>query len=457
MKTKKLILSILVMAFLTIPVCFFLGCSDSLPESTNAETDANALTVEDITFSDSDTKDSVTTNFTLPVTGEVNSTTTITWTSGNTDVITIEGDVATVTRPEYSDVTVELTAIIKDAEGNTVTKTISVTVMFSTLTISGKVTTLAGSTTSGSADGTGTAATFKHPCGVASDGTNLYVVDSGNNMIRKIVISSGVVTTLAGSTTSGYVDGTGTDARFNGSDGITTDGANLYVTDYNNNMIRKIVISTGEVTTLAGSTEAGSADGTGTDARFDLPSGITTDGTNLYVADYSNNMIRKIVISTGEVTTLAGATTSGATNGVGTAARFKGPSGITTDRTNLYVADYSNNMIRKIVISTGEVTTLAGATDFGSSNGVGTAARFNNPTGVLTDGANLYVAESNHMIRKIVISSGVVTTLAGSTSSGYVDGTGTDARFNRPYRITTDGTNLFLSEYSSNHMIRKID
>ncbi len=122
------------------------------------------------------------------------------------------------------------------------------------------------------------------------------------------------------------------------------------------------------------------------------------------------------------VTTLAGSSL-GSTDATGTSASFNGPIGITTDGTNLYVAD-RNHRIRKIVISTGVVTTLAGSSE-GSTDATGTSASFNNPNGITTDGTNLYVAEqSNHRIRKIVISTGVVTTLAGS-SSGSTDATGT--------------------------------
>ena len=128
--------------------------------------------------------------------------------------------------------------------------------------------------------------------------------------------------------------------------GITTDGTNLYVADYNNHRIRKIVISTGVVTTLAGSSP-GFADDNGTSASFNYPRGITTDGTNLYVADSSNHRIRKIVISTGVVTTLAGSS-SGNTDATGTSASFYYPLGITTDGTNLYVSDTYNHRIRKI-------------------------------------------------------------------------------------------------------------
>jgi len=185
---------------------------------------------------------------------------------------------------------------------------------------------------------------------------------------------------------------------------ITTDGTNLYVADFYNYLIRKIVISTGVVTTVAGTGSGGASNGTGTSASFNYPSGITTDGTNLYVADYCNHLIRKIVISTGVVTTLAGTGSSGSANGTGTSASFNRPRGITTDGTNLYVADFNNHLIRKIVISTGAVTTLAGTGSSGSANGTGTSASFYNPRGITTDGTNLYVADtSNHLIRKIVL------------------------------------------------------
>jgi len=132
------------------------------------------------------------------------------------------------------------------------------------------------------------------PRAITTDGTNLYVGErAGGNRIRKIVISTGVVTTLAGSS-SGFADNaTGTSASFYYPRAITTDGTNLYVADTNNNRIRKIVISTGVVTTLAGSS-SGNTDATGTSATFNYPIGITTDGTNLYVSDTYNHRIRKI-------------------------------------------------------------------------------------------------------------------------------------------------------------------
>ncbi len=310
-------------------------------------------------------------------------------------------------------------------------------------------------------DATGAAASFNNPSGIAIDGTSLYVADSGNSTIRKIVTSTGAVTTFAGKAgIIGHADGTGAAASFNSPSGITTDGTNLYVADSGNNTIRKIVISTGAVTTFAGKAGIiGHADGRGAKATFNSPSGITTDGTNLYIADNGNSTIRKIAIASEAVTTLAGtAGYMGHADGTGAAARFYYPYGIASDGTNLYVVDYGNSTIRKIAIATGVVTTLAGTAGIiGHADGTGAAARFYSPSGITTDGTNLYVADSgNNMIRKIVIATGAVTTLAGSAGIiGHADGTGAAASLYYPWGIVTDGTNLYIAD-NGNSTIRKV-
>jgi len=325
----------------------------------------------------------------------------------------------------------------------------------------GVTTTLAGTAGNrGSTDGTGTAALFRNPQGIATDGTHLYVADTGNSSIRKVVIATGVVTTLAGTAaTSGTTDGEGTAARFDGPRGLYTDGTDLYVADSGNSTIRRVVIATGMVTTLAGTAGTdGSADGTGTAASFNYPTGITSDGANLYVVDSGNAIIRKVVIATAAVTKLAGTSAQGSSDGVGSAARFGDPAGVASDGTNLYVADPGNHTIRKVVIATGAVTTLAGtAGSSGSADGTGAAARFNYPYGITTDGTNLYVTDTdNRTIRKVVIATGVVTTLAGTADSdGSADGTGTAARFSQPEGITTDGSNLYVTD-GLNRTIRKV-
>ena len=331
------------------------------------------------------------------------------------------------------------------------------------ITPAGVVTTFAGTAgIDGSVDGTGAAARFNNPRGVATDSAgNVYVADWGNSTIRKIT-PAGVVTTLAGmAETSGNADGTGAAASFHHPSGVATDSAgNVYVADESNSTIRKITPA-GVVTTLAGTAGiTGSADGTGAAARFTHTNGVATDSAgNVYVADVGNHTIRKIT-SAGAVTTFAGtAGTSGSTDGIGATARFEFPMGVATDSAgNVYVADVYNNTIGKIT-SAGVVTTLAGAAvTRGSTDGAGVAASFNNPSGVATDSAgNTYVADiDNHTIRKIT-PAGVVTTLAGAAGiSGSTDGTGAAARFYYPKAVVVDSSgNVYVADWG-NHTIRKI-
>jgi hypothetical protein len=264
--------------------------------------------------------------------------------------------------------------------------------------------TLAGSGVPGAADGTTTAASFWSPGAVAVDAFgNVYVADTFNNKIRKIT-AAGVVTTLAGSGTSGAADGTGTAAFFNNPYGITVDASgNVYVGDTGNKKIRKVTAS-GIVTTLAGSGVAGAADGTGITASFNSPAGVSADiSGNVYVADKSNNKIRKVTAD-GVVTTLAGSGTAGTADGTGTVASFNTPFGVATDAAgNVYVADTYNQKIRKITAG-GIVTVLAGSGSIGAADGTGTATSFYYPSGVTVDASgNVYVADSgNNKIRKII-------------------------------------------------------
>jgi len=338
-----------------------------------------------------------------------------------------------------------------------------------TLVLTGAVTTFAGLAGSyGSTDATGTAARFTYPSGVASDsGGNIYVADTNNCTIRKIVVSTGVVTTLAGTAGSpGSTDGTGSAALFNNPIGVACDtSGNIYVADSTNSTIRKIVASTGVVTTLAGlAGSTGSTDATGSAARFSGPQGVVCDTSgNIYVADTNNSTIRKIVASTGVVTTLAGtAGLIGAGNGTGSAARFYNPYGVACDTGgNVFVADTSNFTIRKIVASTAVVTTLAGAAGIqAEGDGTGSGAYFNNPVGITCDtGGNIYVTDSSgQTIRKVISSTGVVTTLAGSANSGgSSDGTGSAARFNYPSSVAYNASTsaLYVAD-KINSTIRKI-
>lgn len=324
----------------------------------------------------------------------------------------------------------------------------------------------------GSADGTGTEATFNHPAGIAVDGNGtVYVADAGNDTIRRIT-SAGVVTTIAGNpTTSGSADGSGAAARFNltlsvsgfvaPAGGLAADASgNLVVADAGNHTIRRIT-SAGAVTTLAGlAGSVGSTDGVGTAARFASPMGVAIagDGT-VYVADTGNHVIRRIATD-GTVTTHAGrAGVHGTANGSSTAARFFLPSGVAVDGTgNVYVSDSGNHTVRRIATD-GTVTTVAGqAGTAGSADGTGTAATFRNPGGLAIDGAgNLFVADSSHTVRRID-TAGVVTTIAGSAAdgAGSLDAVGPAARFNGPFAAAVDPSgNVFVAD-QDNHVVRKI-
>jgi hypothetical protein len=315
----------------------------------------------------------------------------------------------------------------------------------------------------GRVDGTGSAARFSFPEQVWTDGTNVYVADNNNHTIRKVVIATGVVTTVAGLPgTLGTADGVGTAARFNGPVGVWGDGTNLYVTDTGNHTIRKIVLATGAVTTFAGTAGVPGA----TPTTFNFPQGLCGDGTNLYVADTANSIIRKIVISNVTVTTIAGvALSKGAADGT-TLARFSAPTGIFCDgTTNLYIADTDNHNIRKIALNNSNlVSTVAGtSTQSGTADGTGGTsgtARFNNPGALWGDGTNLFVADGdNNTIRQVAVSNGQTSTLSGlATIYGGADGTGGPggtARFARPVGLWGAGSNLYVAD-NVNYAIRVV-
>jgi sugar lactone lactonase YvrE len=320
------------------------------------------------------------------------------------------------------------------------------------------VSTFAGSGVPGYVDATGVAAQFGLSYGIATDVSgNVYVCDSDNHRIRKIT-PAGVVTTLAGSGSSGFADGSGTAAQFNFPQGIVVDASgNVYVADYNNHRIRRITPA-GVVTTLAGSGVPGYADGTGVAAQFDQPTGLALDTTGkLYIADRGNNRIRRLWLSNGGVGTIAGST-MGYTDAAGTSAQFNRPQGLVVDASgNIYVSDTNNNCIRKITPGFYEVTTFAGGGSFGFADGTGTAAFFGGPWGIIQDSAgNFYVGDTgNNRIRKITPAA-EVTTLAGSGTFGYADGDNDLAEFKYPYGIAINSSGDFYVADAYNYRIRKI-
>ncbi|MDP2138281.1 MAG: SMP-30/gluconolactonase/LRE family protein, partial [Candidatus Didemnitutus sp.] len=307
----------------------------------------------------------------------------------------------------------------------------------------------------------GETALFQYPGSIAMDSAgNLYVADSFSNTIRKIT-SAGAVSTLAGSTgMAGSQNGTGDAARFNQPGGVAVDAAgNVYVADTGNATIRKIT-PTGVVTTLAGTADVrGNSDGVGSAASFGSPSGIAIDSAgNLYVADAFNATIRKIT-STGTVSTLAGsATLRGTADGAGAAARFNYPNGVAVDAAGtIYVADTYNATIRKIT-SAGVVTTLAGLAGVsGADNGTGIMALFNQPNGLTVDtSGNVYVADTGSSTIRRITPAGVVTTHAGVPGiAGLENGPGGNALFNQPRGLVVSGSQIFVAD-TGNATIRVI-
>ena len=328
---------------------------------------------------------------------------------------------------------------------------------------SGVVTTLAGSGTAAFADGTGAAASFSGPWGVAvipSSGV-IVVADRNNNRIR-LVTPGGVVTTLAGSNTASFADGTGTAARFANPTGVAVyPTGHVVVADQGNNRIR-LISPLGVVTTLAGQATAGFADGTGASASFNGPIGVAVIPStgNIVVGDSGNNRIR-LVTPGGVVTTLAGQATAGSNDGTGAAASFNLLRGVAVTSTGaIVVSDYNNNRIRLVTTSTyaansGVVTTLAGST-FGFLDGTGAAARFWVPSAVAVNPSNGVIAVAdmlNNRIRLVTTSSINTTWGDKSGSNNNVTGTatwtGSNVSFNGSTNAFSNTTYVFpISNYS---------
>jgi DNA-binding beta-propeller fold protein YncE len=313
-------------------------------------------------------------------------------------------------------------------------------------------------------------ADFWYPAGMVyvASTNSIYIADSGNSTIRQLNLTTGQVTTLAGYPgQAGYFDNANNPtlyANFNSPEGITTDNTYLYVADSGNNLIRRVSLTStpvGLVDTLAGNETiipAGFRDGTGTGAHFNNPLGICYDSSNtsLYVADSGNSAVRQITAltgaaNTGVVTTIAGSPTT---------ATFYWPEGIVFDSANLnlYVVDSGYDEVLQVTTG-GVVTTLAGSGTKGDTDGTGYAAQFNWPEGIAIDPTNtyLFVADTlNSVIRQVTISSSVVTTLAGQGEvTGSADGAGNVATFNHPMRAAVNGTEVYVAD-TYNETIRLI-
>lgn len=313
----------------------------------------------------------------------------------------------------------------------------------------------------GSADGVGTAASFYAPGGIAMDASgNIYVGEAGNHDIRKIS-PAGVVTTFAGNVAGGSSNGIGTAASFSSLQGIAVDAAgNVYVADSGNQLIRKITPD-GDVTTFAGNGVAGADNGPAASASFHSPNGVAVDAAgNVYVGDFFNNKVRKITPD-GRVSTLAGSGARGYDNGPGATATFTSINRIAVDASgNVYVGDFTT--IRKITAD-GVVSTLAGRStpEVGGHDtiidGKGSEASFAVADGVSVDAAgNVYVGDLG-AIRKIT-PGGTVTTLAGGGPGSATDGVGTHASFGilRGLIVNQAGNLIYVSDYLTS-LVRKVE
>src|SRR6202041_2134467 len=241
--------------------------------------------------------------------------------------------------------------------------------------------------------------------------------------------------------------------------GLATDGRAGYVANSRNNTIEAIDPASKSLRIVAGTLfQQGSNDGVGPAARFNSPDGMTMNGQNLYLCDTNNSDIRQITVS-GTVTTVAGtANISGTEDGTGSAAHFNLPTQIATDGTSLYVADSGNSAIRRITLADFKVMTIAGQSGTsGKTDGGADKSLFTGPRGIAVDKKAIYVADTgNDIIRMIDISSLQTSTLAGTGEEGDKDGPAAEAQFNNPGAICTDGAFLYVLD-ADNHSVRKID
>jgi len=327
------------------------------------------------------------------------------------------------------------------------------------LSLDGTVSTLAG-TAQGFVDGVGTQARFNSPAGLWNDGSGtLYIADEENFVLRTMKIADATVETYAGALSIGSSDGTGSQARFSSPSGLANDDSTVYVADTSNDTIRKISLPSGIVTTLAGVLgQPGLVDGSLTDAQFNQPQGLELDDAShqLYVADTHNRQIRRIDLRAGTVSTLLYSSPPG-----GTFQGFDAPSGLALDQGRLFVTDYTDDVVVAINLQTGKLSELAGTYGTpGSADGIGAGAAFYGPLGVTADGlGHLYVVDDlNDTVREIDIATATVSTLAGqAVTPGSSDGIGAAAHFRSPSYVAADSVgDVFVSD-SLNNAIRRID
>jgi sugar lactone lactonase YvrE len=333
---------------------------------------------------------------------------------------------------------------------------------------SGKINAFAGTSAKGfnGDGGDATDAALNSPQRVAVDSSgNTYIADYGNHAIRKVT-SAGKISTIAGMGIAGYSGdgGAATSALLNYPMGLAVDSSSsLYIADYKNNVVRKIT-SAGVISTVAGTGTAGNgaSGNSATATNLNGPSGVAVDSSgNLYIADTNNNLIRKVDLSTGILTTFGGtgASAFSGDGGVATAAGFYKPQGLYLDSSgNLFVCDTSNHAVRKIAVSTATVSTVAGNGTYGSGgdDGLATGAVLSGPTDVVANsGGDLFIADpSNNVIRKVTASTGKITTIAGTGVAGYSgDGSSaTSAELDQPTGLVFLNGSLLIADSANNEV-----
>jgi len=281
--------------------------------------------------------------------------------------------------------------------------------------------------------GAATAASINIPYGVSVDTSgNIYIADKNNNVVRKVTASTGYISTLAG-TGSVYYGGDGdlaTNAMFYNDYGVWVDGSgDIYIADSSNDRIREVNASTGDISTVAGTGSVGSSGDTGpaTSAKVNTPYGVAVDGSgNIFIADSNNYRIREVNASTGNISTVAGTGTSGYSGdgGPATSAKIGQVKGIAVDSAgNVYFPDSTYCVVRELNVSTGNISTVAGngTCGFAGDGAAATSAELYYPYAVAVDGAgNIYIADrSNQRIRKVTASTGYISTVAGNGTNGY--------------------------------------
>jgi len=321
--------------------------------------------------------------------------------------------------------------------------------------------------------GPAASAGLNKPSGVAVDATgNIYIADTLNQRIRKVDVSTGDITTIAGNGTQGYSGdgGPAASASLKNPSGVAFDATgNIYIADTYNNRIRKVDASTGDITTVAGNgAQAYSGDGgPAASASLYYPSDVAVDASgNIYIVSSVYNRIRKVDASTGDITKVAGNVIAGYSGdgGAATAASLRYPSGVAVDVSgNIYIADYYNHRIRKVDASTGNITTVAGngTMEYSGDGGPAASASLNKPSGVAVDASgNIYIADaSNRRIRKVDASTGVITTVAGNGTMGYSGdgGPASSASLFSPASVEVDAArNIYIAD-AGNQRIRKVD